>query len=414
MEPSGEKNVLLSHPALNDAAQVHPMRSKWVRAHALLEIVLCAGLGAGWLTLGFADSASAERSLLLLSSRSAADPIPSLIVAPEPPTGSLPPATPPPVTPPPAEAPTSRPAAPAAPGESPAVAAPGLDERGFITVGTVRFHPQRRELEADGYFNLQAGFLEFLACAPSVKSHETLVSLECEAEHLKAGLLLLGLQEGRRPESELDLAPLDGDRVIILLRWQETTEDGTSRTIERRAEDCILNGLVSDTMERVGWVFTGSMFIEEAIPPPLPDRSGQSESSDPPTIDPPDGGSRGGAGPEPDGPAPAAASTPKTRTVFAAAETGQYITICHRPWAILDNPLGLPFPDGDYYAYPDMLPRVDRDDPVEVTLVFRRPREGEIDRTITTMRVPPRPAHPPGGLPEEPATPPTPRPGGGD
>ena len=72
--------------------------------------------------------------------------------------------------------------------------------------------------------------------------------------------------------------------------------------------------------------------------------------------------------------------------VYAPVVTGQIVSISHRPLAILDNPLGLPYVDGDYYAYPDALPSFSRDQPPSVTLVFRRPRQGEIDWKAIQMR----------------------------
>ncbi|MFQ5655455.1 MAG: YdjY domain-containing protein [Planctomycetota bacterium] len=252
-------------------------------------------------------------------------------------------------------------------------APPGTLRPGFVELGTVRFSPTRGEVEADGTFNLRAGFLEFLACAPGMKAHETLISLGCDPVDLKTALLLLGIEEGRRPRSDGDLLPLEGDRVVILLRYHLPLEKGGRVLCEKRAEECLVNGPMDRPMARVGWVFTGSTFLE-VEPPPL---SADAER-----------GTGAGAGDEAEE-SPGQESPRPSKMVYAPRLAGQYIALCHRPLAILDNPLALPYVDADYYSAPEVLPPVDYDDPPPVTLVFRRPRAGEIDRAVVRMELPP-------------------------
>ena len=248
------------------------------------------------------------------------------------------------------------------------------DARGFVPVGKTRsvlFHPQRQIVEVEGTFNLQYGFLEYLACAPGIKPHETLIALDCHPVELKLGLILLGLEEEevQRPASDVDLRAIPGDRAIILLRWKVQDEEGKEIVREERAENCIFNGLVSESMQKVGWVFTGSMFIEEEPPLPLIDddrRDTEAKAAPPEKTSPP-------------------------QKTFAPLLTGEFISVCHRPLTILDNPLALPFPDADYYANPEVLPPVKRDEPVPVTVIFRRPLEGEIDKKAVRMKIPPPP-----------------------
>ncbi len=242
-------------------------------------------------------------------------------------------------------------------------------EHSPVTRGGVRFYPVGSypggpRVEVDGYFNLRQGFLEFLACAPGVKPHETLVALDCDPRQLNAALLMLGVEPGTAPESDYDLRPIAGQRLVLLLRWKTRGEDGVEVIREMRAEDCILNGPAEETMQRVGWVYFGSRFIsEEPLGPPLTEKGDALPESQP-------------------------AREQKPRKVYAPLLTGQLIALCHRPLAILDNPMGLPYVDGDFYAYAQVLPAVRRDEPTEVTMIFRRPREGEIDMKATHMRPP--------------------------
>ncbi len=233
---------------------------------------------------------------------------------------------------------------------------------GFVEVGSVRYHPERGEVEATGWFNLRGGFIEFLACIPGVKSHEALVSLDCDPIDLKAAILLLGVTEGDRPESEGDLGPIAGDRLMVRFRYAFEYEDGTKVLRDIRAEDVIINAPLEKEMARSGFVFTGSTFIED------------------PEVEP----EEGKIAPE----------------VFAPTVLGQLIALSHRPYAILDNPMALPYRDGDYFAYTEMLPLLSRDEPTPVALVFRRPRPGEIDPKATRMELPPLEEKPSAGSPE--------------
>ena len=130
---------------------------------------------------------------------------------------------------------------------------------------------------------------------------------------------------------------------------------------ELGAEDVLINAPLEREMARVGFVYTGSAFIEVPV----------EEEWDP--DNPPD----------PDVP-------PELEEVYAPTVLGQLISVCHRPFAILDNPLALPYRDGDYFAYFDVLPALARDEPTPVALVFRRPRPWEIDKDVTRMELPPR------------------------
>jgi hypothetical protein len=224
---------------------------------------------------------------------------------------------------------------------------------GFAEFGSVRFDPSRREVEAVGTFNLRGGFVEYLACSPGAFAHESMIALECDPADLKAALLLLGVAEGKPPETDADLRPIAGDRLIIRLRFQVTGPDGRTVLRDIRAEDAILNGAMEREMERSGFVFTGSQFIEDYRVEPVEGKPAPQE--------------------------------------FAPRLIGEIVALSHRPYAILDNPLELPFRDGDYYIYTDVLPLFRRDQPTPVAMVFRRPRPGEIDPRATRMELPAAP-----------------------
>lgn len=231
----------------------------------------------------------------------------------------------------------------------------GTQPPGAIEVGTVYFDPQKEEVIALGWFNLVGGFVEYLACLPGVKSHETLISIDCDPVDLKTAIILLGVEEARSPESFQDLRFLEGERLVLRLHFSLKDSQGRRVSREIRAEDCLLNAPMEQEMARCGFVLTGSRFVE---------------------IEEPVG----------DGEEPELVS----REEFGARLTGELVSICHRPYAILDNPLALPYIDGDYYAYPGVLPLLRRDQKVPVSLIIRRPKPGEIDFSVTRMELPPR------------------------
>ena len=250
-------------------------------------------------------------------------------------------------------------------------ARPGAKGVAFGLRKSVRLDPAGPSVEADGYLNLHEGFVEFLACLPGTKGHETLVALQCDPLDLWLALVI-GLQldadKADAPDSKKDISAIQGDRILIFLRWQETDESGETRIVERRAEECLLNSLVEESMDSVGWVFTGGGWLD------LP-------------HEPHHGGAGRGSGKND-------SKDWEPRSMLGPLLSGHLIAVSHRPFALLDHPLELPFPDGAYSANTENLPNFDPQEPVPVTLVFRRPQEGEVDLEITKMKVPDHPVDP--------------------
>ena len=225
----------------------------------------------------------------------------------------------------------------------------------IIPLGAVRYEAETQTIYLDGFFNMSQGFVEYLVNLPGAKAHETLIAVDCDPMHLQTALLLLEIKESRSPESERDLGGLTGgDRVVI--NFQFPVKDGEGDWFVRciRAENCLINAPMEQEMARCGFAFTASGFL---------------------VLDPPPGA--------PEGAEPA--------EEFMARVTGELISLSHRPWAILDNPLALPYPDGDYFAYGDVLPwRRDGDEPPRVTVSIRKAKPGEIDPAAIRMELPKR------------------------
>ncbi|MFN0060024.1 MAG: YdjY domain-containing protein [Planctomycetota bacterium] len=275
-------------------------------------------------------------------------------------------------------------------GDSSAQPVPTVDATGFLRLpGGVRVHLERQLIEVDGVLNLNYGYLEFLACEPGVKRHETLVGLDVDPIVLNAALLSIGLKPSKPPENDADLRPIAGERVIILLRWKVKNAAGEEVVVEKRAEDCIVNLLAGTSMERTGWVYTGSLELElDPQRPPVDEPRRDAREESPKDVAPP--------------PLPDSEVAPAKERVYAAAYFGFLISLVHRPFAILDNPVELPYPDPEYGADPEVLPAVDFENPPAVTLTIRRPLPGEIDEKIVRMTITPR--EPPKGADREPGS----------
>lgn len=234
---------------------------------------------------------------------------------------------------------------------------PGTESRPGETVdlGAVRYEASTATIHLEGFFNMSQGFVEYLINLPGAKSHECLIAVDCDPMHLQTALMLLEVAESRSPESERDLGGLTGgDRLVIHFHYP--VKDGEGRDFVRRirAENCIINAPMEREMARCGFAFTGSGFL---------------------VLDPPPGAPEGAVAQE----------------EFMARVTGELISLSHRPWAILDNPLALPYPDGDYFAYGDVLPwSRDGNEPPTVQITIRKALASEIDPEAVRMELPRR------------------------
>jgi hypothetical protein len=99
--------------------------------------------------------------------------------------------------------------------------------------------------------------LEVLICDPGGRVHESLLVTEVNPYDIWRGLLLLGLEMCYGPRAHWDDRPLDGDRVLIFVEWK----DKENKPVRVYTEDLIYNMDTNKSMERTGWLFTGSHFV---------------------------------------------------------------------------------------------------------------------------------------------------------
>jgi hypothetical protein len=160
--------------------------------------------------------------------------------------------------------------------------------------------PKESRLEADAWFCVTDGEVEYLAVTPKGKLHETLFVLEAEAKDLQLGLILLGLKEKPQVRWQGEARPVAGDAVTIEAEWAEASGARTRRPVL----DLVYDTVLGDAMKPERFVFTGSRFVENPEA-----RFAPPEKKDVP------------------------------KEVFAATSSGSLIALYHDPDAILENPL---------------------------------------------------------------------------
>lgn len=146
-------------------------------------------------------------------------------------------------------------------------AAPEEPKKEYVELpggGRLYLKPEdQRRIELDGLIIQQNAMIELIACAEGGKDHESIIAVKCSPEVLHAALLLMGLRDksaygGGGPKRLGDPTKPVGDPMVVLLRWEE---DGKVK--EMRAEDLVIDVRTKGTLRHVGWVFSGSAFVDE-------------------------------------------------------------------------------------------------------------------------------------------------------
>jgi hypothetical protein len=118
-------------------------------------------------------------------------------------------------------------------------------------------YPHEKRIEFDAFVALnKAPLIEVFLAGPRGKLHESLLKTYVNAYDVWQGLALLGLKQTYSARFKGDLVQLEGDRVIVELRYND--KDG--KEITKRAEDFVYHLGVGDHMPYEGWVYTGSHF----------------------------------------------------------------------------------------------------------------------------------------------------------
>ncbi|HZN34439.1 MAG TPA: YdjY domain-containing protein [Pirellulaceae bacterium] len=128
-----------------------------------------------------------------------------------------------------------------------------LSEKGEIWLDL-----KRKAVIADGQVCLREGTLEMFACPKGTKEHESVVSLNCRAQDVHAGLLRVGAISGTPVKFDPEYKPATGTIVDIYVLWKDP--DGKARQV--RAQEWVKNTKTGKPLE-YDWVFAGSGFWKD-------------------------------------------------------------------------------------------------------------------------------------------------------
>lgn len=117
---------------------------------------------------------------------------------------------------------------------------------------------KRKAVVVDGQICLRAGQLEMFACPKGTKEHESIVSLNCLAEEVHAGLLAAGAKPGTPVSFNPEYKPATGPIVDVYVLWK----DAQGNKQQARAQDWIKYGKTGKPMA-YDWVFAGSGFWKD-------------------------------------------------------------------------------------------------------------------------------------------------------
>jgi len=117
---------------------------------------------------------------------------------------------------------------------------------------------QNKLLVVEGQVCLREGFLEMFACPKGSKEHESVVSVNCDAMTVHAGLLALGAQIGGPVKFDPKFVPASGTVVDLFVTWT----DAAGKPQKVRAQQWVRNSKTRKELT-YDWVFAGSGFFTD-------------------------------------------------------------------------------------------------------------------------------------------------------
>ena len=134
-------------------------------------------------------------------------------------------------------------------------------DAGLVKISKTRdvwLDTKRKAVIVDGEVCLREGQLEMFACPKGTKEHESVVSLNCLAEEVHAGLLAAGAKPGKPVSFDPKYEPATGDIIDIHILWRD--KDGNKH--QAKAQEWVKHVKTGKAME-YDWVFAGSGFWKD-------------------------------------------------------------------------------------------------------------------------------------------------------
>jgi len=117
---------------------------------------------------------------------------------------------------------------------------------------------RRKAVVVDGQVCLREGQLEMFACPKGTKEHEAVVSVNCQAYEVHAGLLAAGAKPGRPVSFDPAYKPATGQIIDIYVLWK----DAEGNKHQARAQDWVKDSKTGKALA-YDWVFAGSGFWKD-------------------------------------------------------------------------------------------------------------------------------------------------------
>lgn len=117
---------------------------------------------------------------------------------------------------------------------------------------------KRKYVVVDAVVCLREGPLEMFACRSGTKEHEAVVSIECPARYIHAGLEAIGAKAGSTVKWNPTYVPAKGPTIDLWVLWKD--KGGMNRKM--RAQQWLRNVNTRKAM-KFDWVFAGSGFWKD-------------------------------------------------------------------------------------------------------------------------------------------------------
>jgi hypothetical protein len=124
--------------------------------------------------------------------------------------------------------------------------------------GDVWLDTKRNAVVVDGQVCLREGLLEMFACPKGTKEHESVISLNCQAEEVHTGLLLANAKPGTPVSYDPKYKPATGQIIDLYVLWKDA--DGNKHQV--RAQDWVKDTKTGKALA-YDWVFAGSGFWKD-------------------------------------------------------------------------------------------------------------------------------------------------------
>lgn len=111
------------------------------------------------------------------------------------------------------------------------------------------------------YDDTLKGAVEYIACGPTGKVYESIITTEASAKDVYEAIEKLGIEPGTPPDYDDEKGghvPPTGTQFLLSVEWEED-----DKTVSVRAEELIYNFKADKPLPPVAWIYSGSRVIPD-------------------------------------------------------------------------------------------------------------------------------------------------------